>query len=237
MNSAASASPRPMRPLPDAMVYSSGSAVRDDISGPGTWAFLPARLASGEIVASMPALWRTPCRIAAQQDRAVRPLVTGAARDADRLSSLSRRARVADAGGKCDKTAVVRARRPAMAHALGWGEGQAVAPFYVDLESPVPANGIPKPGPLACPSEGRPPAIRHHLVHAGGGRGDRVRRLVARATAGEDERKKPGLRRAFSGSVPVMTVMPPAIVMAAATVPSIMMASPHASGHGGPCFT
>ncbi len=33
----------------------------------------------------------------------------------------------------------------AMAHALGWGE---VAPFYVDLEAPAPANGIPKPGPL-----------------------------------------------------------------------------------------
>ena len=31
-------------PLPDAMVYSAGSAVRADISGPGTWAFLPARL-------------------------------------------------------------------------------------------------------------------------------------------------------------------------------------------------
>src|SRR6185437_11658999 len=27
--------------LPDAMVYSAGSAVRDDVSGPGTWAFLP----------------------------------------------------------------------------------------------------------------------------------------------------------------------------------------------------
>ena len=37
-------------PLPDAMVYSAGSAVRDDISGPGTWAFLPARLPDGEIV-------------------------------------------------------------------------------------------------------------------------------------------------------------------------------------------
>ena len=35
---------------PDAMVYSSGSAVRDDISGPGTWAFLPSRLPTGEIV-------------------------------------------------------------------------------------------------------------------------------------------------------------------------------------------
>ena len=32
---------------PDAMVYSSGSAVRDDVSGPGTWAFLPATLSTG----------------------------------------------------------------------------------------------------------------------------------------------------------------------------------------------
>ena len=33
----------------------------------------------------------------------------------------------------------------AMAKALGWG---AVAPFYLDLETPDPDNGIPKPGPL-----------------------------------------------------------------------------------------
>ena len=33
----------------------------------------------------------------------------------------------------------------AMAKALGWGE---VAPFYIDLETPVPESGIPKPGPL-----------------------------------------------------------------------------------------
>jgi len=32
-----------------------------------------------------------------------------------------------------------------MARALGWS---AVAPFYIDLEKPVPPNGIPKPGPL-----------------------------------------------------------------------------------------
>jgi cytochrome oxidase assembly protein ShyY1 len=36
-----------------------------------------------------------------------------------------------------------------MARALGWGEGgKTVAPFYIDLESPVPDSGIPKPGPL-----------------------------------------------------------------------------------------
>jgi cytochrome oxidase assembly protein ShyY1 len=36
----------------------------------------------------------------------------------------------------------------AMARALGWGEGQKMAPFYIDLEAPVPSSGIPKPGPL-----------------------------------------------------------------------------------------
>src|SRR5215470_17142316 len=35
---------------PDAMVYSAGSAVREDVSGPGTWAFLPAKLSSRETV-------------------------------------------------------------------------------------------------------------------------------------------------------------------------------------------
>jgi cytochrome oxidase assembly protein ShyY1 len=33
----------------------------------------------------------------------------------------------------------------AMAQTLGWNN---VAPFYIDLESPVPPSGIPKPGPL-----------------------------------------------------------------------------------------
>jgi cytochrome oxidase assembly protein ShyY1 len=32
-----------------------------------------------------------------------------------------------------------------MAEAMGWAE---VAPFYADLEAPVPPSGVPKPGPL-----------------------------------------------------------------------------------------
>ena len=38
------------QPRPDAMVYSAGSAVRDDVTGPGAWAFMPAILPTGEIV-------------------------------------------------------------------------------------------------------------------------------------------------------------------------------------------
>jgi surfeit locus 1 family protein len=44
---------------------------------------------------------------------------------------------------------------PAIARTLGWGEGghpsagqSRVAPFYIDLEAPVLASGLPKPGPL-----------------------------------------------------------------------------------------
>src|SRR5215203_1068146 len=33
----------------------------------------------------------------------------------------------------------------AMARMLGW---EKVAPFYIDLEAPVPESSIPKPGPL-----------------------------------------------------------------------------------------
>ena len=51
----------------DAMVYSSGSAVRDDVSGPGTWAFIPARLPDGETVAVNAGFVRTRCRTAASR--------------------------------------------------------------------------------------------------------------------------------------------------------------------------
>src|ERR1700726_1752784 len=64
--------------LPDAMVYSSGSAVREDVSGPGTWAFLPARLPTGDTVAINAGFVPNTMQDRAQQDRAVQPLVTGA---------------------------------------------------------------------------------------------------------------------------------------------------------------
>ena len=59
---------------PDAMVYSSGSAVREDISGPGTWAFLPAHLSSGETVVINAGFVPNPMQDRAQHDQAVKPL-------------------------------------------------------------------------------------------------------------------------------------------------------------------
>ena len=130
---------------PDAMVYSSGSAVRDDISGPGTWAFLPARLSGGETVVINTGFVQNTMQDRAQEDRAVKPLVTG------EPVTLTGYIRFPEAAGMLTPAENVTRRlwftrdHLAMAHALGWGE---VAPFYIDLEQPLPANGIPKPGPL-----------------------------------------------------------------------------------------
>src|SRR6202030_832703 len=64
------------QPRPDAMVYSSGSAVRDDISGPGTWAFMPAALPGGEIVVINAGFVQNTMQDRAQQDRSVTRLIT-----------------------------------------------------------------------------------------------------------------------------------------------------------------
>ena len=136
-------------PRPDAMVYSSGSAVRDDISGPGTWAFLPARLPGGETVVVNAGFVQNTMQDRTQQDRAVTQLITS------EPVMLTGYIRFPEAAGTLTPPENPAKRlwftrdHLAMARALGWGEGgRQVAPFYIDLEQPVPANGIPKPGPL-----------------------------------------------------------------------------------------
>jgi cytochrome oxidase assembly protein ShyY1 len=130
---------------PDAMVYSSGSAIREDISGPGTWAFMPARLPTGETVIVNAGFVQNTMQDRAQQDRAVTRLVTG---QPVTLTGYIRFPESAGALGPAENpTRRLWFTRDhlAMARALAWGE---VAPFYIDLESPVPESGIPKPGPL-----------------------------------------------------------------------------------------
>jgi len=131
--------------LPDAMVYSSGSAVRDDISGPGTWAFLPARLASGETVVVNAGFVQNMMQERSQQDRAVAPLITGQPVMLTGYLRFPEKAGVLTPAENLARRLWFTRDHLAMAHALGWGE---VAPFYIDLEQPVPVSGIPKPGPL-----------------------------------------------------------------------------------------
>ena len=137
-------------PLPDAMVYSAGSAVRNDVSGPGTWAFLPAQLADGNTIVVNTGFVQNTMQDRAQQDRAVRRLITG---DPVQLTGYIR---FPESAGALTPSESVAKRlwftrdHLAMARVLGWVEGgKAVAPFYVDLETPAPESGIPKPGPLS----------------------------------------------------------------------------------------
>jgi cytochrome oxidase assembly protein ShyY1 len=85
-----------------------------------------------------------------RQDRAVGRLITGDPVD------LTGYIRFPESAGTLTPKESVAKRlwftrdHLAMARALGWGEGgSTVAPFYIDLETPVPESGIPKPGPLS----------------------------------------------------------------------------------------
>ena len=130
---------------PDAMVYSSGSAVRDDVSGPGTWAFMPARLPGGEVVTVNAGFVENTMQDRAQQDRAVARLATGSAMDLTGYLRFPERAGWLTPAANVTKRLWFVRDHQDMGSALGWGH---IAPFYVDLEQPSPQSGIPKPGAL-----------------------------------------------------------------------------------------
>ncbi len=132
-------------PKPDVMVYSSGSAVRDDVSGPGIWAFLPARLSNGGVVVVNAGFVQNTMQDRAQQDRAVSRLVTGTPVALTGYIRFPERPGWFTPHEDAVKRLWFSRDHLAMAQVLGWGD---VAPFYIDLESPVPASGVPKPGPL-----------------------------------------------------------------------------------------
>ena len=129
---------------PDAMVYSSGSAVRPDV-GLGTWAFLPARLADGSVLVVNTGFVQNTTQDRGQQDRAVSPLVTGQPVRMTGYLRFPEKAGLLTPSPSRDKRLWFSRDTEAMAKALGW---ENVAPFYIDLESPVPVSGVPKPGPL-----------------------------------------------------------------------------------------
>jgi surfeit locus 1 family protein len=130
---------------PDAMVYSSGSAVREDISGPGTWAFLPAHLPGGETVVINAGFVQNTMQDRSQQDRAVARLFANGPVWFTGYIRFPETAGVLTPAENMAKRLWFTRDHLAIARALGWGK---VAPFYIDLEAPVPASGIPKPGPL-----------------------------------------------------------------------------------------
>jgi cytochrome oxidase assembly protein ShyY1 len=125
----------------EARVYSGGAGLREDIKGPGYFAFAPARLADGAAVVINRGHVTNP-----NPDASLKPIalpegpvdLVGALRWPDRPGWF-----VTPYSERQDLWLV---RDPvAMAARYSWGD---VAPFYIEQESPVPSGGVPKPGPL-----------------------------------------------------------------------------------------
>lgn len=123
---------------PDAKVYSSGSALRTDISGLGTYVFAPARLAGGETVVVNRGFVPDGTTAKAETIRGEPIKLTGYIRFAEKPGWFTPHEDSA-------KRLWFLRDHVAMAQANKWGD---VAPFYIDLEAPNPASGVPKPGPL-----------------------------------------------------------------------------------------
>jgi len=103
------------------------------------------RLPGGETIVINAGFAANTMQDRAQQDRAVARLVSNAP------VTLTGYLRFPEAAGALTPAEDLTKRlwftrdHQAMARALGWGE---VAPFYIDLETPAPDSGVPKPGPL-----------------------------------------------------------------------------------------
>ena len=125
----------------EALVYSAGSALRPDVSGPGYWVFTPARLTGGSLVVVnrgfVPEGRESPA--AHQQGQ-----VTGVVDIAGYMRWPEQRGTFSAEDNPARNVWFVRDHL-AIAKAKGWGE---VAPFYIDQEGPLPAGGLPKAGPL-----------------------------------------------------------------------------------------
>ncbi|MEX0841099.1 MAG: SURF1 family cytochrome oxidase biogenesis protein [Xanthobacteraceae bacterium] len=126
----------------EALVWATGSALRDDVKSPGIFVFTPARLSSGEVIAVNRGF------VADRKPTGATP-------------------RPAPASGTVEITGVLRWPEPkgweltasydkgaqlwfvrdhrAMANEKGWGP---VAPFYIEREAQEPSDGLPPPGPL-----------------------------------------------------------------------------------------
>lgn len=134
---------------PEARVYTSGSGLRPDVTGSGAWIFAPADVAGGGTIV----VNRGFVRESAPGSGV--PMDLPAAASGDGAATLTGYLRFPEQPGWLTP-ATEQARRlwfardhRDMARVLGWGSGGGVAPFYVDLEAPVPPGGVPKPGPLS----------------------------------------------------------------------------------------
>ena len=118
----------------DALVYTSGSALRDDVKGTGYFVFSPAHLPDGHQVVINRGF--VPSRSYPAEPG--QHEIVGSIRWPEAPSFF-----VSDHDATGD---IWMVRDPtAMAKRKTWG---AVAPFYIEQEAPVPPGGLPHPAPL-----------------------------------------------------------------------------------------
>ena len=137
----------------EALVYTSGSAFRSDVSGPGYWVLAPARLAAGGLVVVNRGFVPD-----GRQDPRSRPEgeTTGAI-DLIGVLRWPEQRGVFTPKDEPERNLWFVRDPAAIAASKGWGE---VAPFYVELEGPQPPGGLPRSGAL------KPNLRNEHLQYA-----------------------------------------------------------------------
>jgi surfeit locus 1 family protein len=126
-------------PGAEALVYAAASALRPDAVGPGYWVLALARTDAGTVIVNRGFV---PERL---KDPASRPeTISASAELTGVLRWPEQRGTFSPADHPEQNLWFVR-DPAAIAAAKGWGK---VAPFYLELESPVPAANLPRPGRL-----------------------------------------------------------------------------------------
>src|SRR5215471_21020132 len=136
----------------EALVYTSGSALREGTSGPGYWVFTPARLADGALVmvnrGFVPDGKQDPtARVQGQIESPIK--LVGVLRWPEKPGLFT---------PASDSVRNIWFARDSAAMAAAKGIG--VAPFYMELESPEPPGGLPRAGRL------RPSLPNNHFGYA-----------------------------------------------------------------------
>ena len=125
----------------EALVYSSGSSLRPDVTGPGYWVFSPARLSGGSLVVVNRGFvpegrQDATTRLEGEPDGVVD--IVGAMRWPEPRGTFTPNDEPA-------KNLWFVRDPAAMAAAKSWG---TIAPFYIDQEAPPAPGGLPRVGPL-----------------------------------------------------------------------------------------
>jgi surfeit locus 1 family protein len=125
----------------EALIYGAASAFRPDVSGPGYWVFTPARLADGGVVivnrGFVPEGRQDPKSRA--DGNVAGPIdIAGAMRWPDTRHWFT---------PNDDPAHNLWFNRDPQAIAAAKGLG-AVAPFFIEQETPVPPGGLPQPGKI-----------------------------------------------------------------------------------------